>query len=382
MPEFACPKIHNKNVTLNPLKVKGKMLIGFIVFLGLVSLLVNNCGSRRHPLETKLSVPTHHIEVGMIFLEKGKLDDAKREFQLALEMVPTAVKAYVGLALISAQKGNEKEAWEHLKRAEALAKNDEDKLGMLVGKIRLADLLYSPELLSLAKGAFNEVMVLRPGYAPACFYMAQVYEHAFMFKDAKSLLNSVLNSENPLALQAYNKLDRLEKIQIAQPISLLAKEIGLKDRVTKAEMAALLTHELKLPQILEIGQVSNMVLKDIGNQRFGEEIELIAPLGIKELSATVDGYFDPEIVVTKASFCQIAESILFKLTGTQIGFKNLRSPYKDLKAKQPYYNACMICLIKGIVVPKNRAKFGPLVPVSGADVLLGLRRLREEARLF
>ncbi len=382
MPEFACPKIHRKNVTSNLLKVKGRILIGFIVFLGLVSLLINNCGSKRYPLETRLSVPTHHIEVGMILLEKGKLDDAKREFQLALEMVPTAVKAYVGLALISAQKGNEKEAWEYLKRAEAFAKEDEDRLSVLAGKIYLVDLLYSPELLSLAKEAFDEAMVIRPGYAPACFYMAQVYEHAFMFKDAEPLLNSVLKSENPLALRAYNELDKLEKIQRAQPISLLGKEIGLKDKVTKAEMAALLTHEIKLPQILEISQASNIVLKDIGNHQFEKEIKAIAPLRIKELSATVDGYFDPDIVVTKACFCQTAESILVKLTGAKIRFENLRSHYKDLKAKEPYYNACMICLIKGIVVPKNRAKFDPFVPVSGADVLLGLKRLRQELRLF
>lgn len=356
--------------------------VSLIVFLGLITLLINNCGSRRYPLEAKLSAPTHHIEVGMKFLEKDKLDDAKREFRLALEVFPTAVKARVGLALISAQQGDEREAWEHLKRAEALAKDDEHKLDVLVGKIRLADLLYSQELLSVAKEAFNQAMGLRPGYAPACFYMAKVYEHAFMFKNAKRLLNSVLKSKNPLDLQAYNELDKLEKIQRAQPISLLAKEIGLKDKITKAEMAALLAHELKLPQILEIGHTLNIVLKDIGNQRFKREIELIVPLGIKELSATVDGYFDPQMVLTKAAFCQIAGSIWYKLTGAQIELKNLRSPYKDLKAKQPYYNACMICLIKGIVVPKNRAKFGALMPVSGADVLLGLRRLREEARLF
>ena len=378
MPKFPCPKIHRQNLTLNRSKVK--IVLSLIIIFGFIPL-INACGTRRFPLKTKLSIPAHHIEVGMVLMEKGKLDDAEREFKMALEERPTAVKAYVGLALVSAKKGDKKMAWQYLKMAQDLIRDDEDKLSVFVGKIRLSDLLYSSEVFSTAKDAFNEVMVIRPGYAPACFYMAKVYEHAFMFKEAESLLNGVLKSKNSLILQAYNELDKLEKIQKAQPITLLGKEIGLKDRVTRAEMAALLTHELKLSQILEVIQAPRIILKDIGNQRFKEEIRSIVPLKIKGLSATADGYFDPDRIITRACFCQIAQSVLLKLTDIQFDFKKLRSPYKDLKAKQPYYNACMLCLIKGIITSRGKDKFEPLMPISGADILLGLKRLREEARL-
>ena len=230
-------------------------------------------------------------------------------------------------------------------------------------------------------------MAIKPGNAQACFYMTLVYERAFLFDKALSLLDRVLKSENTYVLQAYNEIDKLTKIKQAHPVSDIGKEIGLKDAITRADMAALLVHELHLPELLEVPHSPLPVIRDIGTEPFAEEITAIVPLQLRELSATVDGYFDPQLKITKASLCEILEDILVRILGDNTlrhRFKKVRSPYKDLDPKAPYYNACILGLVKGFVTPQDylNKEFGPLSPVSGADVLLGLKRLREEAKII
>lgn len=358
-----------------------------LIFFTFIFFILTACATKNLSLKNKLSSPAHHVEVGMAFFDKGKLDEARREFQLALEMKPKLVAAHVGLALVEGAQGNKEAAWEEIKKAEGLAENKEDKMEVAIGKIRLVYYLYTPEKLPLAKEAFAQAMAIKPGDASSCFYMALVYERAFLFDKALSLLNRVLKSENAYVLQAYNEIDKLTKIKQAQPVSDIGKEIGLKDTITRADMAALLVHELHLPELLEVPHSSLPVIRDIGAEPFAKEIRAIVPLHLRELSATVDGYFDPQLKMTKASYCEILEDIMVRITGDtslQTRFKHVRSPYKDLAPKAPYYNACILGLIKGFVTPQDylHKKFGPLSPISGADALVGLKRLREALHIL
>ncbi|MCD6319811.1 MAG: hypothetical protein J7M03_03935 [Candidatus Desulfofervidaceae bacterium] len=353
----------------------------------LILFILTACGPKSLSLKNKLSSPAHHVEVGMVLFEKDKLAEAAREFQLALEMEPKLGKAHIGLALVEAKRGNKKKAWQEIEKAEALVKDKADEVSVNIGKIRLVYLLFSPEDLPLAEEVFTKIMAIKPGNAQACFYMALVYERAFLFDKALSLLDRVLKSENTYVLQAYNEIDKLTKIKQAHPVSDIGKEIGLKDAITRADMAALLVHELHLPELLEVPHSPLPVIRDIGTEPFAEEITAIVPLQLRELSATVDGYFDPQLKITKASLCEILEDILVRILGDNTlrhRFKKVRSPYKDLDPKAPYYNACILGLVKGFVTPQDylNKEFGPLSPVSGADVLLGLKRLREEAKII
>ncbi len=345
------------------------------------------CRPRSFSLKTGISSTIHHIEVGMVLLEKNKLKKAEKEFLLALESNPKLVKAYIGLALIAAKQGKEKKAWEKLEKAETFVKNNEEKAEVLIGKIRLIYLLFTKKSLSIAEEAFKQIMQLKPAHPLATYYMACLYEKAFLFDKAKILFERVLKTENPFVLQAYNEIEKIKKIEKAQPKSNIGREIGLKDTLTKADIAALLVHELHLPQILEVTSKSQIIVRDIGKERFVKEIEAIVPLKIKELSATIDGYFSPQQKITRASFCEILQDILIRLTGNKylsFRFKKVRSPYKDLKPKASYYNACILALVKGFITPYDRPNrlFGPMKPLSGADALIALKRLCEELKII
>jgi tetratricopeptide (TPR) repeat protein len=293
----------------------------------------------------------------------------------------------MGLASVKAYQKDKEAAWAKIKEAEGLIKTENDKADVYEGKIHLVYLLFTPEMLPTAEEAFKQTMDIKPGHALACFYMALIYEKAFLFDKALSLLNRVLKTENPFVLRAYNEIDKITKIKKAQPITNIGKEIGLKNVITKADMAALLVHELHLSQLIEVSPNNLLTGKDILGEHFAKEIIAIIPLEIRELSATVDAYFDPEQKITKASLCEILEDILVRLTGNKDlrhRFKQVRSPYKDLDTKAPCYNACILGLVKGFILPQDRLNklFGTLSAVSGADALLALKRLREEARIF
>jgi len=362
-----------------------KKMLNTVILLGFVFL--GSCGHKGSLLKTRVSSPTHHVEVGTVFLEKGKISEAQRQFLLALEEDPGLVKAYVGLALVKAYQKDQNAAWAKIEEAKKMVKTDDDKIDVYKGEIHLVYLLFTPKMLPKAEKAFKQIMNLRPGDASACFYMALLYERAFLFDKSLSLLDRVLKTENPFVLKAYNEIDKIAKIKKAQPLTEVGKEIGLKDVITKADMAALLVHELHLPQLIEVIPDSLPTAKDVLGERFAKEILAIIPLEIRELSATIDGYFEPQQKLTKASFCEILQDILVRVTGNRQlrhRFQRVRSPYKDLDPKVPYYNACILGLVKGFVLPQDRSNriFGPLNPVSGADALLALKRLRQEARIF
>jgi tetratricopeptide (TPR) repeat protein len=293
----------------------------------------------------------------------------------------------VGLALVKALQKNKEQALLKMKEAQALVKNEDDQADVYEGKIHLVYLLSDPKMLPQAEEAFKQLMKIRPAPASTCFYMALIYKKAFLFDYAFSLLERVLKTKNPFVLRAYNEIENITKIKEAQPITNIAKEIALKETITRADMAALLVHELHLDQLIKTPIPNFSKIKDISAERFAKEIIAISPLEINGLSVGVDGYFAPDSKLTKASLCQILEDIVVMISKNKDlrkYFRRIHSPYKDLKKEASYYNACILSLVKGFILPSDRSNklFGPLSSISGLDALLALKRLGKEVGII
>jgi len=85
------------------------------------------------------------------------------------------------------------------------------------------------------------------------------------------------------------------------------------------------------------------------------------------------------------SYAMMIESILIMLTGDgalATRFIGSRSPFYDLRADHPAFNAVMLATSRGIMEAGDAATgaFAPYQPVGGADALLAIRRIREELR--
>ena len=62
---------------------------------------------RYRPVETK---PTKHLDLGMVYAQQGRTDEAIREFQAALRINPNVAEAHYSLGVIYMQQGRMDEA--------------------------------------------------------------------------------------------------------------------------------------------------------------------------------------------------------------------------------------------------------------------------------
>ena len=79
------------------------------------------------------------------------------------------------------------------------------------------------------------------------------------------------------------------------------------------------------------------------------------------------------------------EDILIKIAGDNglaTRFIGSSSPFPDLRADLPYFNAVMVVTSRGLMEAKDMVSgaFSPRDPVAGADALLVIRKMREELR--
>lgn len=72
-----------------------------VLGIGLLS-----CGPDTIFVRPGLDTPAQHVANGHQLLERGKIDDACREFDRAKELDPNYINAYVGLGLALGQKGD------------------------------------------------------------------------------------------------------------------------------------------------------------------------------------------------------------------------------------------------------------------------------------
>ena len=70
-----------------------------MALLGFSLALFFGCAKDRVP-ESVMDTPEHHVFNGMRSFEKGELDEARREFKLALELNRKYSPAHVGIGLV------------------------------------------------------------------------------------------------------------------------------------------------------------------------------------------------------------------------------------------------------------------------------------------
>jgi tetratricopeptide (TPR) repeat protein len=91
-----------------------------------LSLLIVGCGPDTIFVRPGLDTPTQHVDNGRQLLRRGKFEDACREFNRAKELDPYFVKAYVGLGLALAYKGDLAAASATMDQARRIAGNSQE----------------------------------------------------------------------------------------------------------------------------------------------------------------------------------------------------------------------------------------------------------------
>ncbi len=404
----------------SPRHAAGNALAGGFIYLSCCLLatvmfaLAISCSPKAMQPLIWLDTPEHHTATGIKLLQQEKCADAGREFELALRLDPQYAKAAVGAGMVKACRGDFTGAGESLEQAKMYVRSDEEMLFVLVGQLQVNGLSRAPCLkigtectndggwLNAAKETFDRALRIEPTAGAVYYYMGECYLAAFDLEAAGRMFSRVLDLNRGYIGQADDRWKLVQKIQRAKPATATGKKIALLDRITRADAAALFIKELKIDDLYARGmpKTSDAAFKDrvtarvaagpasladIAGHPLRADIEGVIRIGVRGLEVSPDGAFRPEEQVDRASYAMMIEDILIRITGDgalATRFVGSRSPFPDLRADLPYFNAVMVVISRGIMEAGDTrtGAFAPREPVGGADALLVIRKIREELR--
>ena len=379
----------------------GKVFAIFMFFAAV--MLIASCGPKARIATSQLDTPEHHTYTGLKFLGEGNYADAQREFELAIQLDAKYSKGYTGIGLVKIYTGDFNAAMDYLKKGWSKATTDEDRIFVYVSRIRYyTQSKIEKKWLKLAKNEFDAVMKLDPKNAAAYYFMGLAYKAGLDFNQAGQMFTKVLELKVEYVAEADIQWKFVQKVQRAMPGTTTGKQIALVEQLTRADAAALFMEEFKIEKLYKkrtpktfdtsfkdpekaVVKPVKITAKDIADHPLRTDIEGILQLGVRGLEIYPDGNFHPAELVTRAAYAMMIEDILIKVTGDNslaTKFIGTTSPFPDLRADLPYFNAVMVVTSRGIMEAKDltTAEFEPLSQVAGVDALLIIRKLKEELK--
>lgn len=386
------------------------LVVGTLLFLSMVS-----CAPKPRQQASQLDTPQHHTFTGIRLLNQGNFIEAEKSFNLALQLDAKYSQAHAGLGLSRAYGANFKAALQAVEAAIKHANNNEDKVFAQVAVIRVNTMSRADcmrvgvvckravkDWLENSEDAFKRVMEIDPKSSYAHYYMGLCYKTALDIPKAGEMFSRVIEFKGEYVKEADQEWNMVQKIQRAMPGTTTGKQIAFVPRITRADVAALFMEEMKIDVLYEkrtpktfdttfrapdAPKPVDRTIRptDSGNHPLKADIEGILKLGVRGLEAYPDGSFKPDLPIDRASYALMLEDILLKVTGDNTlatKFIGQSSPFPDLRADLPYFNAVMVVTTRGIMGVRDftSGEFAPLAPVPGVDALLSIRMMREALR--
>ncbi len=386
---------------------KNNTLIITCLILSAFLMTLISCAPKPREEVSAMDTPEHHVFSGNKLLDKGKYDDAKREFELALSLDSKYSPAHAGIGLVYGYQKNFDKGYDSLKSAKSYAKTKEDEVTAHVYMIRLLSLERKGKWLDRAESEFKSAVKIDSNASAAYYYMGKAYKVSLDFDKAGEMFKKVLNINTKYVNEASEEWALVQKIQLAAPGSLIGKKIALIDEITRADIAALFIQELELEKLfnkrtpkrfdtsfqaptqkMETEKMVKMeAATDIKDHVLKTDIDTVMELMVKGLEPYPDHTFQPNKKITKAEYAIMVEDILIKVSGDEklaTKFIGEKSPFPDLRNDLPYFNAVMVVTTRGVMKAKDltTGEFGAMDTISGADSLLVIRKLKDELRFF
>jgi tetratricopeptide (TPR) repeat protein len=243
---------------------------------------------------------------------------------------------------------------------------------------------------------FTQALEINPQYVQAYYYRGETHMQRFDFTQAERDFDSALQIR-PTYAAARTAWERSMKIRLAVPGTHIGKKIVLVDPITRADLAALIATEFSLERALrrrrpEIFDPTfrpardtrwsppNLPpIRDVDGHWAKGFIELVTALYLMETFP--DRTFRPDAIVDRASYAMAIQQILSIVDdddGLRRKFIGSVSPFPDVRNDHFAYNAIMLATTRGMLEARTGSgAFNLTGSMSGADALLGLRKLAE-----
>ncbi len=397
-----------------------KKIYFLFLFVGIISIC--SCAKKAISPVSLEDTPAHHYLIGMQLVEKGDISEAEAKFDRAIALDPDYARAYAGKALVAAIRAERQKDLEHKKveikkairlieKAEDKTKDATDKFSIYVTAIRVythacpkgwikkAVHYYKK---ALKENINSEELIYYQTHSAIHYFMGYAYYKAYEFRKAEETLGKVL-SEVPgkwhePAEKLYQKVQKIVRAMANYTLTDVAKRIAVKDRIGRADVAALLVDELHLDRFMAgripipgKGPQAEFIPADILNHPFKEEIITVIKWHIRGLEPqydrTTQAYlFKPDEPLTRKELALILEDLLIKITGDESlatkYFGQDTSPYPDVPPTVAWYNAVMNVVSRGLMETDLSGAFRPNDYVDGAELLLSVLRLRNVMNIY
>ncbi len=399
--------------------------IGLLLVI-LLTVMLAGCAKQVARCTAPEDNPLHHYLRGMQALEAGKLELAQEKFDRALYCEENFSAAYGGKAIVAALKtkgisdaayrGVEvSRAEELLEKAWKLAETDNDRFEYQLAVLRVAPVLKGKDWLDRAEAAYRAAQSLEKvderrldyyqGKEAASYFMGLAYLEAYQFRKAEDKFRETLDSRkmgkwNEPADKAWKKTSKIVRAMGGITVGDVGKKIAVKDAVSRGDLAALLVDEVMIDKLFA-GRIpvksqldamkAEFVPADLLSHPFRDEVTTIMKWKVRGLEPKFDQttkayLFKPEDTVSRGEMAFTLEDVLIKLTGNEklatAYFGQEHSPFPDVKATSPYYNAVMNMTSRGIMEGELSGEFRINEPVDGAEAILAIRMLQQKINIY
>ncbi len=164
------------------------------------------CAGRPGGQEGVLGTKEHHISTGYRLMRIHYFDDAKRAFNLALQIDGCCSPAYRGLGLVYGEEGDFEAAFQAMNRARDCAKEDQDMALVYVGFMRLNILEKGVGWLRKVEEDFSIARTIKDDLPDAFYEMGLAYKEAGKTPEAIRSFKQVVEMNRRLVADAKHQL--------------------------------------------------------------------------------------------------------------------------------------------------------------------------------
>ena len=386
--------------------------------------LLSSCSTVQPKCTSAEDSPSHHYLMGMKALEEGNIIIAQEKFERALYCDDGFSIAHAGMAIVSAEKvkvqtdagfrGVEsKRVAEELKKAWKFADQPDQYFDYYAAVIRSDTLIKQKDWLDDAENAYSNGSKLAVDERNLTYYQGTEALPYFMgiawlegkeFQKARDSFRTVLNAKSEgkwheKADKGWKRVDKIVRAMGGITVGDVGKNIAVREKVSRADLAALLIDEMKIDKLMagriplasQAASTAEFTPADMTGNPFKEEVLTLMKWHVRGMEPKYDEttrayLFKPTDPVTRGEMALTLEDILIKLIGDEklatayLGQE--RSPFPDVRPSSNFYNAVMNMTARSIMESELSGEFRVNDPVDGAEALLAIRMLKQKMNIY
>jgi len=401
-----------------------RRLATMTMILALGAAALSSCSTVQPKCIDAEDSPSHHYLAGMNALEEARTTAAQEKFERALYCDESFSIAHAGMAIVSAEKikaqtdadfrGVESErVAEELKKAKKSADRPDQYFDYYAAVIRSDTLMKQKKWLDDAEDAYSDGSKLKvdelnltyyQGTEALPYFMGVAWLEGMEFQKARDSFSTVLNAKlegkwHEKADKGWKRVDKIMRAMGGITIGDVGKIIAAKEKVSRADLAALLIDEMKIEKLLagripvasQTARTAVFTPADITSHPFKEEVLTLMKWNVRGMEPKYDEttrayLFMPSDSVTRGEMALILEDVLIKLTGDEklatAYFGQERSPFPDVRPSSNLFNAVMNMTTRSIMESELTGEFRISEPVDGAEALLAMRMLKQKMNIY